>query len=93
MFMGLPWTRPGSRRATPRRCSSPRTFYGGLFDSLKYADALTLNLDVAEKGLHLAGFLKVKPDSDAAKSIAEVAHRRDRPRSATSRRARWLICT
>ena len=33
---------------------------------------LTLNLDFAEKGLHLAGFLKVKPDSDAAKSIAEV---------------------
>ncbi len=49
-----------------------KEFYGGLFDSLKYADVLTLNVDVAEKGLHLAGFLKVKPDSDAAKSIAGI---------------------
>jgi hypothetical protein len=49
-----------------------KDFYSGLFDSLKYADGLTLNLDFAEKGLHLAGFLKVKPDSDALKSISEV---------------------
>ncbi len=49
-----------------------KEFYGGLFDSLKYADVLTLNVDVAETQLHLAGFLKLKPDSDAAKSIAGI---------------------
>src|SRR5262249_54929523 len=43
-----------------------------MFDALRYADALTLQLDLAERGLHLTGFLKVKPDSDAAKSIAEA---------------------
>jgi hypothetical protein len=49
-----------------------KDFYGGLFDSLKYADVLTLNVDLADKGLHLASYLKVKPDSDIARSIAEV---------------------
>jgi hypothetical protein len=49
-----------------------KDFYGGLFDSLKYADVLTLNADLAEKGLHLATFLKVKADSEIARSIAEV---------------------
>ena len=27
-----------------------KDFYGGLFDSLKYADALTLNIDVVGEG-------------------------------------------
>jgi hypothetical protein len=49
-----------------------KDFYGGMFDSLKYGDVLTLNVDLAEKGLHLAAYLKVKADSDIAKSIAEV---------------------
>lgn len=49
-----------------------KDFYGGLFDSLKYADVLTLNVDLAEKGLHQAIFLKVKADSEIARSIAEV---------------------
>jgi hypothetical protein len=49
-----------------------KDFYGGMFDSLKYADVLTLNLDVAEKGLHLAAFLKAKADADIAKSISET---------------------
>ena len=34
---------------------------------------LTLNIDVSEQRLHLTAFLKVKPDSEAAKSIADVA--------------------
>jgi hypothetical protein len=47
-----------------------KEIYGGLFDSLKYADLLTLDLDFAAEGLHLAGILTVKADSDAAKRIA-----------------------
>jgi hypothetical protein len=49
-----------------------KDFYGGLFDSIKNADALILSLDVAEKGLHLTGVLNVKPDAPAAKSIAGI---------------------
>jgi hypothetical protein len=45
-----------------------KEMYGGVFDSLKYAEGLTLNLDAGEKGLHLAGFLKVTPD--VAKAIS-----------------------
>jgi hypothetical protein len=45
-----------------------KEMYGTLFDSLKYADGLTLNLDTGEKGLHLAGFLKINPDT--AKAIS-----------------------
>ena len=50
-----------------------KDFYGGLFDAVKYADVLTLNLDFSNQGLHLAGALNVKADSEAAKSIA-TAH-------------------
>ncbi len=46
--------------------------YGKLFDSLKYADHLTLGLDADAKGLHLAGFFKVKSDSESAKSITDA---------------------
>ena len=49
-----------------------KEFYGGLFDSIKQADALTLSLDVAEKGLHLTGVLNVKTDAPAAKSIEGI---------------------
>jgi hypothetical protein len=49
-----------------------KDFYGGLFDSLKYADALTLDVDLAETGLHLAGVLNVKPDSGLARSIPTI---------------------
>ena len=38
-----------------------KDMYGRMFDSLKYADDLTVHLDAAPKGLHLAVFLKVKP--------------------------------
>jgi hypothetical protein len=49
-----------------------KDIYGKMFDSLKFADYLTLSLDAAAQGLHLAGFLKVKSDSDSAKSITDV---------------------
>jgi hypothetical protein len=51
---------------------SVKDIYGGLFDSIKYADALTLSLDVAEKGLHLTGVFNVKADAPAAKSISGI---------------------
>src|SRR5262245_2349762 len=50
-----------------------KDFYGGLFDSIKHADMLTINLDFSHEGLHLAGVLNVKADSEAAKTIA-TAH-------------------
>ncbi len=49
-----------------------KDFYGGLFDSIKNADVITLNLDVAGKGLALTGILNVKADAPAAKSIASI---------------------
>lgn len=49
-----------------------KDMYGKLFDSLKYADHLTLSLDAAPKGLHLAVYLKLTADSDAAKSITAI---------------------
>ncbi len=50
-----------------------KEFYGAAFDYLKYADILTLDLNLADRGIHLAGFLKVKADSDAVKSIPTLA--------------------
>jgi hypothetical protein len=49
-----------------------KDLYGGIFDSLKYADNLTLNLDFAKTGLHLSGILNVKSDSAIARSIPEI---------------------
>jgi hypothetical protein len=71
MFMGL-LDQAGQQAGNASTMQLAKDMYAGLFDSLKYADGLTLDLDFAEKGLHLAGFLKVKPDSDVAKSLADV---------------------
>lgn len=49
-----------------------KEMYASLFDALKYADGLTFHLDIAGKGLHVGGFLKLKADSDAAKAVSEV---------------------
>lgn len=47
-----------------------KSMYGGLFDSVKEADALALNLDFSAEGLAVGGDLTVKADSAAAKRIA-----------------------
>ena len=47
-----------------------KDMYGGLFDSIKDADALTLGLDFAAEGLKLAGRFDLKPGGDAAQEIA-----------------------
>jgi hypothetical protein len=47
-----------------------KSMYGGMFDSIKEADALILGLDFAAEGLGVDGELAVKTDSAAAKSIA-----------------------
>ena len=47
-----------------------KTLYGGLFDSIKEADVLTLAFDFSAQGLGVNGDLAVKADSAAAKSIA-----------------------
>ncbi len=52
-----------------------KDFYDAMFDSLKYADVVTLNADFAEKGIHLAGFLKLKAGSELAKSIPTLTTR------------------
>ena len=42
---------PGRQQgATPAPMQFAKDFYGGLFDSLKYADGLTLNIDFAGEG-------------------------------------------
>jgi len=47
-----------------------KTMYGGLFDSVKGADALAFHLDFSADGLAVVGDLTVKADSAAAKRIA-----------------------
>jgi len=47
-----------------------KTIYGGMFDSIKEAETLTVNLDFAAEGLSVGGELAVKADSAAVKSIA-----------------------
>ncbi|MDR3622285.1 MAG: hypothetical protein P4L85_23240 [Paludisphaera borealis] len=47
-----------------------KDLYGGLFDAIKDADALTLSLDFAPAGLQLSGQLELKPGADSAKGIA-----------------------
>lgn len=71
VFMGL-LDQAGQQAGNASTMQMAKDIYGALFDSLKYADALTFHLDFAQKGLQLGGFLKVKPDSDIAKSITEV---------------------
>lgn len=51
---------------------SVKSIYGGMFDSLKKADVLTLNLDFAAEGLGVGGELTVRADSDSAKSVAKA---------------------
>ena len=63
----------GQQAGNAATMDAAKEIYGGAFDALKYADALTLGLDFAPEGLHLAGVLTVKADSDAAKAIA-AAH-------------------
>ena len=60
----------GQQMGNAASMDAAKMIYGGLFDALKDADALTLDLDFAAEGLHLAGALAVKADSDAAKAIA-----------------------
>ena len=69
-----------------------KDFYGGLFDSIKNADMITLNLDVADKGLQLTGILNVKADAPAAKLIAWI-HTSPAATWATSPPARWDTST
>lgn len=61
----------GQQAGNAATMASAKAMYGALFDSLKYADALTLGLDPSRDEAHLSGALSVKPGSDAAKAIAE----------------------
>lgn len=47
-----------------------KDMYGGLFDALQDAGALTLGLDFAAEGLKVAGRFDLKPGADSAKEIA-----------------------
>ena len=60
----------GQQMGNAASMDAAKMIYGGLFDRLKEADALTLDVDFAAEGLHLAGALAVKADSDAAKAIS-----------------------
>jgi hypothetical protein len=71
-FMGL-MDQVAAQQGNEAMVKFIKDFYGGLFDSIKSADKLTLDLDFATEGLHLAGCLDLKADADAAKTIA-TAH-------------------
>jgi hypothetical protein len=71
-FMGLMDQAAAQQPAQEGMMNFVKDFYGGLFDSIKYADVVVLGLDVAEKGLHLTGMLNVKPDAPAAKTIGGI---------------------
>jgi len=60
----------GGQAGNVASIESAKGLYNGLFDSLKYADVLALDLDAAAAGFHLSGVLTAKPGSDAAKAIA-----------------------
>ncbi len=47
-----------------------KSMYGGLFDSIKEADALAFHLDFAAEGLAVVGDLTVKADSAVSRRIA-----------------------
>lgn len=49
-----------------------KKLYNALFDAIKVADGLALNLDFEAKAFGLSGLLTVKPDTDAAKNLADA---------------------
>jgi hypothetical protein len=59
----------GQQKGNAASIEAAKAMYGGLFDALKYADVLTLDLDFSAEALDLAGVLAAKPDSAAAKAI------------------------
>ena len=60
----------GQKMGNASMMDMAKGMYGGLFDSLKGADALALNLDFSAEGLGVDGQLAIKADSAAARSIA-----------------------
>jgi hypothetical protein len=60
----------GQQMGNATTIEAAKSIYGGLFDALKYADRLTLDLDFSAEALDLAGVLAVKADSELAKGIA-----------------------
>jgi hypothetical protein len=71
MLMGA-LDQAGQQAGNPGTMQMAKDMYAGLFDSLKYADGVTIALDFAGTGLQLSGFLTLKPDSEMAKAVAEV---------------------
>jgi hypothetical protein len=68
-FMGA-LDQAGQQGGNAATMDMAKEIYGGLFDSLKDAAALSFNLDVSVEGLNLGGALAVKPGSGAAKVVA-----------------------
>jgi hypothetical protein len=62
----------GQQMGNAGSMEAAKQIYGGLFDALKVADMLALDLDAAAEGANLSGVLAVKPDSDAARAIAQA---------------------
>ena len=60
----------GQKMGSPAMMEMAKTMYGGLFDSIKEADALAFGLDFSAEGLGVDGELTVKSDSATAKRIA-----------------------
>ena len=60
----------GQQAGNAASMDAAKAIYGHLFDALKDADALTMDLDFAAEGLRLTGALTVVADTDAARAIA-----------------------
>lgn len=60
----------GKQAGNAQMMEMVKSMYGGMFDSLKEADALALSLDFSGEGLSVDGDLSVKADSAVAKRIA-----------------------
>lgn len=50
-----------------------KALYAGMFDAVKFGDALSLSLTFAADGLTVSAFTTVKPDSAAAQRLAQAA--------------------
>lgn len=60
----------GQQGGNAAAMTSVKALYASMFDSIKYADALTLGLEASGDDAHLLGALSVKPGPDVAKAIA-----------------------
>ncbi|WP_165226156.1 hypothetical protein [Aquisphaera insulae] len=63
----------GQQAGNAGSMEAAKDIYNALFDALKDADALVLNVDAAAEGLTLGGVITAKPDSKSAEGFAKLS--------------------